>query len=127
MLAFTTYLEPRNLLIDLAFLGLSTITSAWLPRGASSAAADFRGAFFGAPLPRLTVDFADDRLGTAGFEVLPLPSVAAPEDFLATVSSYLSSSISVAWVDPFRPFTTWEGGLFEVALGENPDTIQLDP
>ena len=28
MLAFTTYAEPRNLLIDLAFLGLSTITSA---------------------------------------------------------------------------------------------------
>ena len=42
MLAFTTYFEPRNLWIDLAFLGLSTITSAGpspLADGPSPAAA----------------------------------------------------------------------------------------
>ena len=46
MLALTTYLEPRNLLIDLAFLGLSTITREWPPpprAGTSPAPALRRG------------------------------------------------------------------------------------
>src|SRR6476661_5777002 len=51
MLALTTYREPRNLLIDLAFFGLSTMTSDF-PLGvpaATGSVADFRfGAFAGA-------------------------------------------------------------------------------
>src|SRR5271165_1229561 len=124
MLAFTTYLGPRNLLMDLAFLGLSTMTREWppLPRaGASPAPALGRGL-----LGDRDVDPVAARLRGAGFGGLPSPLVVVAADFLATVSSYLSSSNSTVSVDPSRPTRTrdpgrlrlpWGGILVRLSLG----------
>src|SRR5208282_1375187 len=125
MLALTTYLGPRNLLIDLAFLGLSTMTREWppLPRaGTPPAPALGRGL-----LGERDVDPVVARWRGAGFVGLPFPLVVVAADFLATVSSYLSSSDSTVSVDPSRPTRTRCPGAIEVALGRNPGTIKFGP
>src|SRR5208337_3030361 len=124
MLALTTYFGPRNLLIDLAFLGLSTMTREWPPpprADTSPAPALGRGL-----LGERDVDPVVARLRGAGFVGLPFPLVVVA-DFLATVSSYLSSSDSTVSVDPSRPARTRGPGAIEVALGRNPGTIRFGP
>src|SRR4051794_25317507 len=82
MLALTTYAEPRNLLIDLAFLGLSTITSdrplppsgadrtlapvAFLAGEAAAFFVDEAGAFFGALAEGFAVLVSGDGSGALG-------------------------------------------------------------
>src|SRR5208283_4680540 len=115
MLALTTYSGPRNLLIDLAFLGLSTMTREWppLPRaGTAPAPALGRGL-----LGERDVDPADARLRGAGFVGLPFPLVVVAADFLATVSSYLSSSDSTVSVDPSRHTRTRDPGRLRLPWG----------
>src|SRR5271157_1686186 len=125
MLALTTYSGPRNLLIDLAFLGLSTMTREWspLPRaGTSPAPALGRGL-----LGERDADPVVARLRGADFVGLPFPLDVVAGDFLATVSSYLSSSDSTVSVDPSRPTRTRCLGAIEVALARNPGTIEGRP
>src|SRR5271165_6708840 len=125
MLALTTYCGPRNLLIDLAFLGLSTMTREWppLPRaGTSPAPALGRGL-----LGERDVDPVVARLRGADFVGLPFPLAVVAGDFLATVSSYLSSSDSTVSVDPARPARTRCPGVIEVALRGNPGTMKYGP
>src|SRR5262249_49734157 len=95
MLALTTYPEPRNLLIDLAFFGLSTITND-RPDPLLSAAA-LRGAVaFG-----LAADL--DALGAERFAVLVSGEAAGLvvglADLRATVSSY-PFAMSGLWSTP---------------------------
>jgi hypothetical protein len=69
-----------------------------------------------------------ERFFSAGLrEGLPFPPDADPEDFLATVSSYLSSSVPTSSVDPSRPCRDRVGRAIEVALGEIPDTMNKEP
>src|SRR5579875_1485871 len=88
MLAFTTKLDPRNLLIDLAFLGLSTITSAGpLPL------AD--GPCPSADLRRAVAFFGAAAFGALGFRAGASGPASPPEpsrgfDLLATMRSCLS-------------------------------------
>jgi hypothetical protein len=109
MLAFTTYVDPRNLLIDLAFFGLSTITREWPLESGSTLPPDFFVVFFPAPEAFGFEDLGAVRFRDSGFSALPLSLGVDPGDFLATMSSYLSSSVLTAWVDPSRPSPTREG------------------
>src|SRR4051812_39436291 len=91
MLALTTKPEPRNLLIALAFFGLSTITSAWPDPGPASplVAAEARRLVVGFAV----VDFAVVAAAEAGRDrgvvvFLTAGSPGALADFRATVSSY---------------------------------------
>src|SRR5262245_8073639 len=121
MLAFTTYLEPRNLWIERAFLGLSTMTSDWPPpRGRTASPASV---FLQEDLVERVDVAVVFGVRAARFGGLPFLVADVPEDFLGTVPSYLSFYVFTASVDSSRPFQTQGPGLFEVVLGKNPDTI----
>ena len=127
MLALTTYFEPRNLLIDLAFLGLSTITS---ERSAAARRADVLANFVFLPAnPWASAAFA---LAAARFVALGLAAVPFSErsfrrTFLATVSSYLSSSCSPLRSIRLDPRSRGTRARLRLPCGENPDTMKVGP
>jgi len=88
MLAFTTNLEPRNLLIDLAFFGLSTMTRLRprLPTGGVELSSEARAAFALAGLA--AVEALLDAARFLGEAVWAVSGDVDFEDFRATVSSY---------------------------------------
>src|SRR5690606_35151367 len=90
MLALTTNLEPKNLLIDLAFFGLSTITSDG-PSPGAAAAADFRREVLPAAAFARGAAFGFAAFGLASPSVFD-GVVVVGEDFRGTVVSYFLSS-----------------------------------
>ena len=125
MLALTTYFEPRNLLIDLAFLGLSTITSERSPPPARNFLADFV--------------FSPGTLGRARLRAGRLPLLGLGLGGGSVFRSGRSGGLS--WHGIFlliflrvhclgRSVSTrdhGDEGPFEVAPAKNPDTMKHGP